>query len=231
MSFNLKSFLGVSCISFTMLIGINTTEAKAQETQPGIITFSGESGAAYYGYILDNARANNTIKKPPVKDVVVPTEPKKPINGLPPIVNPYPPTLPRLPEIVIPKQTQPTMPIPQPPKPKPTVSGKIVTRACGWVSAYSPGNSGTLTASGKNVHSIPHKFVASRTIPFGAKVYEVSEKDVYSENVLSKTKTFFGVREDWGPAEWTGHDLDLWFASDSQAINWGRKYRCWVAVK
>jgi 3D (Asp-Asp-Asp) domain-containing protein len=127
-------------------------------------------------------------------------------------------------------------PIPQKPKtisnPKNNViSGKIVGRQCGWVTAYSPGNSGTLTANGKNVFRIPHKFVAHRSYKFGTKVYEVSESDLNSPDVLNKVKSFFGYKEDYGPNVSTGHDLDLWMRSDSAAIEWGRRYKCWVAVE
>jgi 3D (Asp-Asp-Asp) domain-containing protein len=271
LSLTVMLFGGIKSVSAQSIDAIDTFENTQPSDENNIIVT--ESGAAYYGYLIEKLekkgepiKPKNTI--PPLPDKPIRSNIKLPIPALPDLdrngnkkqvqLPPLPdrdkwgnkvyPTLPplkyplkKLPLPVDPKLKNtipapapiPSQPIPkaQPKPDKPAIVGKVVGKQCGWVTAYSPGNSGTLTANGKNVFSIPHKFVAHRSFPFGTKVYEIDEKDINSPDILSKVKKFYGVKEDYGPNESTGHDLDLWMRSDYDATQWGRRYKCWVGVK
>lgn len=88
---------------------------------------------------------------------------------------------------------------------------------CGPVSAYSPDDSGTITASGQNVWNVSGYFVAHPWWPFGTRVY-------------SSSGMFLGTVQDRGPYS-GGRILDLWFPSGAEAQDWGVKDMCITGEK
>ena len=185
---------------------------------------------------FNNGSSNVPISDPnitkPVTDLGFPKTPplfKEPIKlpvknpNTPIFTKPVKPVTPSKPIFALP--VKPKTDVPVPPKPP----GKLIKRQCGYFTAYSPGNSGSYTANGKNVYNIPHKFLAHWTLPFGTKVYE--DKDPKSSNDNMKLGTLLGIVEDRGPAPWTGNVLDTWFSDDYKAIQYGRQFKCFGAYK
>jgi hypothetical protein len=141
------------------------------------------------------------------------------------------------PIVTLPKVIQPPVVLP-PVKAKPksssgTISEEMIYRSKTRVSWYSPGDSGRTTSLGNDVYSEYEKFgtfVATRDIvPYGSIFYQVKCNTLYSDNPTIIKK--IGPRRDWGPAEWTGRNMDVWVPSHAKAIENGEQTWCVVAIK
>jgi hypothetical protein len=158
-----------------------------------------------------------------------------PINNLPPKqqVRPIsPPPLVVKPPVLKPPVILPPVKV-KPKAPASNPIGEFIYRSKTRVSWYSPGDSGSTTSLGNNVYDEYDRFgtfVATRDIvPYGSIFYQVKCDTLYSDNPTIIKK--IGPRRDWGPAEWTGRNMDVWVPSHAKAIENGEQTWCVVATK